>query len=158
MGHALETRQTKAKSNTTYILDSNVLIHDPNSILNFEEHQVLIPITVLEELDKLKNGKQTIAADCRQAIRLIDNILGPATPSEIEKGVPIQRNTRNATSGTLSIMMSHADDKIATLPSSNNDNKIINDICQYQRSAGERYRSADQRLHSLRRQLLGSGQ
>lgn len=134
MGHALEARQKKTKPTTTYILDSNVLIHDPNSILNFEEHQVIIPITVLEELDKLKNGKQTIAADCRQAIRLIDNILGSATPQEIEKGVPIQRNNKDETSGTLSIMMSHADDKIATLPSSNNDNQIINDICQYQQT------------------------
>lgn len=138
MGHALETRPIISTPSTTYILDSNVLIHDPNSILNFEEHQVVIPITVLEELDKLKNGRQTIAADCRQAIRLIDNILGVATPSEIEQGVPIQRSGKNDTSGTfasgtLSIMMSHASDKVTTLPSSNNDNQIINDICQYQK-------------------------
>ena len=133
MGHALETRPHNSPTSTTYILDSNVLIHDPNSILNFEEHQVLIPITVLEELDKLKNGKQTIAADCRQAIRLIDNILGAASPSDIEAGVPIQRGGKAEPNGTLSIMMSHADDKITTLPTSNNDNQIINDICQYQK-------------------------
>ncbi|WP_422460387.1 MULTISPECIES: PhoH family protein [unclassified Endozoicomonas] len=138
MGHALETRPENSPITTTYILDSNVLIHDPNSILNFEEHQVIIPITVLEELDKLKNGKQTIAADCRQAIRLIDNILGTATPAEIEQGVPIQRSHSKETSGTLSIMMSHADDKITTLPSSNNDNQIINDICQYQKAHPDR--------------------
>ena len=40
-----------------YVLDTNVLIHDPTSILNFEEHQVIIPITVLEELDQLKSSK-----------------------------------------------------------------------------------------------------
>ena len=68
MGKALEAKPIISAVTTTYILDSNVLIHDPNSILNFEEHRVLIPMTVLEELDKLKNGKQTIAADCRQAI------------------------------------------------------------------------------------------
>ena len=55
----------------TYILDSNVLIHDPNALLNFDEHRVTIPMTVLEKLDHLKNSKQTIAADCRQAIRLM---------------------------------------------------------------------------------------
>ncbi|MBP3862118.1 MAG: PhoH family protein, partial [Pseudomonas sp.] len=40
-----------------YVLDTNVLIHDPNAMLNFEEHHVAIPMTVLEELDKLKTGK-----------------------------------------------------------------------------------------------------
>ena len=55
-----------------YVLDTNVLIHDPNALLNFEEHHVAIPMTVLEELDKLKTGKQTIAAECRQAIRRSD--------------------------------------------------------------------------------------
>ena len=133
MGNALEARPINSTQSTTYILDSNVLIHDPNSILNFEEHRVIIPMTVLEELDKLKNGKQTIAADCRQAIRLIDQILGIASPSEIEKGVPIHRGDKSPPQGALSILMSPATENITTLPSSNNDNKIINDICQYQR-------------------------
>ena len=39
-----------------YVLDTNVLIHDPNALLNFEEHHVAIPMIVLEELDKLKSG------------------------------------------------------------------------------------------------------
>lgn len=132
MGNALDTRPINSSKTTTYILDSNVLIHDPNSILNFEEHQVVIPITVLEELDKLKNGKQTIAADCRQAIRLIDNILGSATPAEIDVGVPIRRGDKSPPNGRLSILMNHAPDNVTTLPSSNNDNRIINDILQYQ--------------------------
>ncbi|MFT6429286.1 MAG: PhoH-like ATPase, partial [Halopseudomonas sp.] len=76
---------------TFYVLDTNVLIHDPNALLNFEEHHVIIPMTVLEELDKLKSGKTSIAADCRQAIRLIDRTLADAPPDLVEKGVPIQR-------------------------------------------------------------------
>ena len=39
-----------------YTLDTNVLIHDPTAVHNFEEHHVIIPMTVLEELDKLKGG------------------------------------------------------------------------------------------------------
>lgn len=132
MGNALKSKPITQRETTAYVLDSNVLIHDPNSILNFEEHQVIIPITVLEELDKLKNGKQTIAADCRQAIRLIDNILGAATPVEIDDGVPIKRGDKSPELGTLSILMNHALDNVTTLPSSNNDNRIINDIRQYQ--------------------------
>ncbi len=124
---SLETSQKPRR--TTYILDSNVLIHDPNSILNFEEHQVVIPITVLEELDKLKNGKQTIAADCRQAIRLIDSIVGSATPTDVEKGIPIVRDGQKEALGTLSIQMNRAPDNVSFLPNNLNDNRIINDIC-----------------------------
>ena len=66
-----------------YVLDTNVLIHDPTAILNFDEHHVVIPITVLEELDSLKSGRQSIAADCRQAIRELDKLLGRATPGDV---------------------------------------------------------------------------
>lgn len=112
-----------------YILDTNVLIHDPAAILEFEEHHVIIPMTVLEELDKLKSGRQAIAADCRQAIRGIDEILGRASPDEIEKGIPIQRGDKGPDHGSLSILMTHAPDNLAILPAHLNDNKIINDIC-----------------------------
>lgn len=112
----------------TYILDTNVLIHDPNSLLNFEEHQVVIPMTVLEELDHLKSGKAHAAADCRAAIRLIDKVLGTASPEEVEQGVPIPRGP-NETRGRLSVMMPRAaEDGEALLPEHLNDNRIINDI------------------------------
>jgi PhoH-like ATPase len=74
-----------------YVLDTNVLIHDPSAIWNFDEHQVVIPMTVLEELDNLKSGRGAVAADARQAIREIDRILGKATPIDVEQGVPIER-------------------------------------------------------------------
>lgn len=44
------------KKKRTFVLDTNILIHDPNAIFSFDEHDVVIPITVVEELDKLKNG------------------------------------------------------------------------------------------------------
>ena len=72
--------RTRSTQPTLYVLDTNVLIHDPNALLNFQEHHVAIPMTVLEELDKLKTGKHTVAAECRQAIRLIDQVLGDAIP------------------------------------------------------------------------------
>ncbi len=116
----------------SYILDTNVLIHDPNSLFNFEEHRVMIPMTVLEELDKLKTGKHTIAADCRQAIREIDSIVGTSSPEQIDDGIPIPRATQDAPSGCLSILTSSPTDNLSYLPNNLNDNKIINDICQWQ--------------------------
>ncbi|WP_439133361.1 PhoH family protein [Pseudomaricurvus sp.] len=112
-----------------YVLDTNVLIHDPTAILNFEEHHVMIPMTVLEELDKLKSGNKTLSADCRQAIREIDKILGRATPEEVEGGVPIRRECYDNFNGKLSILMTTPPENIAVLPTHLNDNKIINDLC-----------------------------
>ena len=132
-----QTSTTKSEQAIRYVLDTNVLIHDPTALLNFEEHHVVIPMTVLEELDNLKGGRQSIAADCRQAIREIDRILGSASPDEVEQGVPVQREASGGTQGHLSILMSQTSDNITTLPTHLNDNKIINDICQLQRQHPE---------------------
>ena len=86
-------------------------------------------MTVLEELDKLKSGRQPIAADCRQAIREIDKILGRAAPEEIEAGVPIKRVATGKDNGKLSILMTTPPENLAILPTHLNDNKIINDLC-----------------------------
>lgn len=105
-----------------YVLDTNVLIHDPNAILNFHEHNVVLPMTVLEELDKLKTGKHSSAAECRQAIRLIDKLLGSASPDQVAAGVPIPRG-KNDPQGLLVILTEEqTHDRAETV----NDNKIIN--------------------------------
>lgn len=117
-------RDFNGSSNISYVIDTNVLIHDPNAILNFEEHTVVIPMTVLEELDKLKSGKHSVAAECRQAIRLIDKLLGDASPREVEAGVPIARGKGNP-KGALSILTREPPANDA-LPATLNDNKIIN--------------------------------
>jgi len=111
-----------------YVLDTNVLIHDPTAIMNFDEHNVVIPITVLEELDKLKSGKVAIAADCRQAIREIDSVLGRALPEAVEQGVPIQRGKKLKPSGSLAILMAETPANVILLPTHLNDNKILNSV------------------------------
>jgi PhoH-like ATPase len=121
-------RTTSSNQPILYVLDTNVLIHDPNALLNFEEHHVAIPMTVLEELDKLKSGKQSVAAECRQAIRLIDQTLGDACPADVELGVPIQRG-KGGPKGFLSILMPMAgSERSSLLPAHLNDNIIINQL------------------------------
>lgn len=120
-------RTTSSDQPILYVLDTNVLIHDPNALLNFEEHHVTIPMTVLEELDKLKDGKHSVAAECRQAIRLIDQTLGDATPADVEQGVPIQRG-KSGPKGLLSILMSRRTEPHSLLPEHLNDNIIINQL------------------------------
>lgn len=114
-----------------YVLDTNVLIHDPTAIHQFEEHQVVLPMTVLEELDKLKMGKASIATDCREAIRQIDAIIGDASPTEIAKGVPIIRPDGNVL-GTFSILLDGFESPSRVLPANINDNKIINSLVSLQ--------------------------
>jgi len=63
------TAQTK-----TFILDTNVILHDSSCILNFKEHDIIIPITVLEELDSFKKGSQIINYHARQFIRTLDEL------------------------------------------------------------------------------------
>ena len=148
--HSSATSNTSARSDNdlppgeatrekVYVLDTNVLIHDPNSLLSFEEHRVVVPMTVLEELDKLKSGKSHIAADCRAAIRLIDKVLGQSSPLEVEQGVPIPRGQEQQ--GTLSVLMPRSlGEGQGVLAEDLNDNRIINDIFSLkQRDAGRRY-------------------
>jgi len=130
--HASALEDTDRK---IYVLDTNVLIHDPSAVFNFEEHQVLIPMVVLEELDKLKIGNASVAADARQAVRTIDGVLGPATPNDIMKGVGIKRLTGDV-QGTLSILMPITESPVM-LPAHSNDNRIINDLLALQQKQPE---------------------
>lgn len=122
------TEQSNPAQPIFYVLDTNVLIHDPTAILNFDEHHVVIPITVLEELDSLKSGRQAIAADCRQAIRELDRQLGRSDPDSVENGVPIQRSDSGDKRGVLSVLMTEVPDNLVLLPTHLNDNRILNDV------------------------------
>jgi PhoH-like ATPase len=59
-----------------FVLDTNVILHDSGCILNFEEHDIAIPITVLEELDKFKKGNDLINYHAREFTRELDKISG----------------------------------------------------------------------------------
>jgi PhoH-like ATPase len=58
----------------TYILDTNVLLSDPNCIRNFEDNDLIIPIMVLEELDKHKGRSDEVGRNCREVTRTLDNL------------------------------------------------------------------------------------
>ena len=118
-------------SKKTFVLDTNVLLHDPISVFNFHEHAVVIPMTVLEELDDIKDRKKNVAAEARSAIRMIDEVLGQSTSEAIAKGVeiPIALKEDSGTQlGTLAIHRSPlADESGGRLDDiESNDNRIIN--------------------------------
>jgi PhoH-like ATPase len=63
---------TSSSSPKTFILDTNVILHDSACINNFQEHDIVIPITVLEELDQFKKGNQTLNFHAREFVRSLD--------------------------------------------------------------------------------------
>lgn len=71
----------------TFVLDTNILIHEPTAFLCFEEHDVIIPMTVLEELDRIKDRKTPNSTDARIAIRSIEKVFTDSSPEEITEGV-----------------------------------------------------------------------
>lgn len=64
-----------------YILDTNVLLHDPNSLLNFEEKNVLIPIEVIEEIDRFKRESTELGQNARSVSRMLDGYRGEGSLS-----------------------------------------------------------------------------
>jgi PhoH-like ATPase len=73
-----------------YILDTNVLMHDPTSIFRFEEHDVLIPMMVLEELDAAKKGLSEVARNVRQVSRFIGEMMQRQHIDDLEDGLELQ--------------------------------------------------------------------
>ncbi|HNW29198.1 MAG TPA: PhoH family protein [Spirochaetota bacterium] len=73
-------------SNKIFVLDTNVVLYDYRCIYSFEEHNVVIPITLLEEIDKFKRGNEIINYNAREFSRELDNIIGYDLPGT---GVPL---------------------------------------------------------------------
>lgn len=72
-----------------FILDTNVLMHDPSSIFKFKEHDIFIPMVVLEELDNSKKGLSEVARNVRQTNRYFADLMEKTTTSNMAEGIPI---------------------------------------------------------------------
>jgi PhoH-like ATPase len=83
-----------------FVLDTNVLIHDPTAILRFQEHDVVIPIVVLEELDRAKVGLSEVARNVRQVSRLLDDLVEKAN-GDITHGVKLPSHAPELETGRL---------------------------------------------------------
>jgi PhoH-like ATPase len=104
----------------TFILDTNVILHDPTCIYQFDEHDIILPITVLEEIDFFKRGSEQINFHAREFVRTLDGLV---TKDIVEKGVLLGDGK-----GKISIML---DQKLApevkeNFPTDNPDRHILN--------------------------------
>lgn len=101
-----------------FVLDTNVVIHDPNAVYNFGKNKVVIPITVIEEIDSLKKGMDEKGRNARFISRLLDKL---REQNSLSDGVKIK------TGGTLVVSLSHkvSADLNNDLITDKNDNLII---------------------------------
>lgn len=129
-----------AAARKIYILDTNVLLHDPMASHAFKEHRVVIPMTVLEELDHIKDRPdKAVSREARIAIQALERLLADASPQAIQDGVPIPQSAPVGQAGTLSIFQdqglpdSHDIPFLSTNAAQANDNRIINAALELQR-------------------------
>ncbi|MGD8547035.1 MAG: PhoH family protein [Thiohalophilus sp.] len=85
-------------SKRLFVVDSNVLMHDPTSLFRFQEHDIFVPMMVLEELDHNKKGRTEVARNARQASRFLDELLSNASHTEIEQGLPLNMHLQSLVS------------------------------------------------------------
>jgi PhoH-like ATPase len=127
-----------------YVLDTNVLLHEPLAYLSFQEHDVVIPMTVLEELDHIKDRKSDVSRDARVAIRSLDGVLKDATPEQMLEGVLLpsiqsSKEVDTLARGKLVIVNDHLfPDSISGLPGNENDHRIINCAVQLQKQYSDK--------------------
>jgi len=117
------------KSTRLYVLDTNVLLHDPAALYQFDEHEVVIPMTVLEELDKHKNGIREIARTARQVSRTLSDLTSNVDLEQIHQGIPIAR--QSGPDGCLRLLCYQDLQGQGTLADSP-DNRILAETCRLQ--------------------------
>ncbi len=122
----------KFSGSRLFVLDTNVLMHDPTSIFRFAEHNVYIPMVVLEELDNGKKGLSEVARNVRQVSRYFDQLMASLKEENIDKGIPLGNSpylpVEERTQGllffqTTEILTDHFPSGLAT---SKVDNTIVN--------------------------------
>src|SRR5512135_3690543 len=95
-----------AHASKLFVLDTNVLLHDPTSLFRFEEHDICLPIFVLEELDNKKKGMTEVARNARQASRFLDEIVSDA-PHKMEEGIALNSPMHKNCTGRLFLQTSY---------------------------------------------------
>ena len=117
------------KSKKIFVLDTSVILHDHNALNCFEENDVAIPITILEELDNFKKGNDTKNYEAREFIRILDRLSKAYT---LQDWIPINGEGK----GKFKIVMENEDlnDDAVSIFGNKNDHKILNSALSLQKT------------------------
>src|SRR5918994_163379 len=121
-----QTRSSrKPKVKKLFVLDTNVLMHDPTSLFRFDEHDLFLPIATLEELDAHKRGLSDVSRNSRQASRFLDEIVS-GDVEDIKKGLQLKTRDGQQSKGRLFLQTEAMDGALpVTLAAGKTDNHIL---------------------------------
>ena len=125
------TKRRSRRGRRLFVLDTNVLMHDPAAIFRFEEHDIYLPMVVLEELDANKKGLSESARNARQVSRFLDELMQGASKDRIDAGLPLPSQAsanrdKSPSSGRLFFQTRQLDSALPDyLPGHGGDNAIL---------------------------------
>jgi PhoH-like ATPase len=125
-----------------YVLDTNVLMHDPTALFRFEEHDVFLPMQVIEELDNGKKGTSEASRNARQVSRFINELIEAQGSDKIESGLRLERPNGlqlrgPASIGKLRFQTTVPKEDKASFGAVAPDNRILGAILQLRRDEPE---------------------
>ena len=116
---------TETATHKLFVLDTNVLMHDPTALFRFQEHDVFLPMITLEELDDHKRGMSEVSRHARQVSRSLDELLA-GIESSIEQGIPLDRLGHSDATGRLFLQTRVLEAPLPeALPPGKADNRIL---------------------------------
>ncbi len=119
-----EPRGQAAPVHKLFVLDTNVLMHDPSSLFRFAEHDVFLPMMTLEELDNHKKGMSEVSRNARQVSRSLDALI--AAGAEIEQGIALSALGNRDAQGRLFFQTQAVAPMLpSSLPMGKADNQIL---------------------------------
>jgi len=115
----------KQQTRKLFVLDTNVLMHDPTSLFRFDEHDLYLPIATLEELDAHKRGLSDVSRNARQASRFLDEIVS-GSAEDIKKGLELRTKDGQHSGGRLYLQTEAINGSLPhTLAAGKSDNQIL---------------------------------
>jgi PhoH-like ATPase len=121
-----------------FVLDTNVLMHDPSSLFRFEEHDIYLPMVTLEELDNNKKGLTEVARNARQASRNLEEVVGTDL-IDLELGCPLAINGNKHLTGKLFLQTFQVNVELPGLAGSKADNQILGVVIDLQKRYPQRH-------------------
>jgi PhoH-like ATPase len=117
-----------------FVLDTNVLMHDPSSLFRFSEHDLYLPMTTLEELDNHKKGMTEVARNARTVSRSLDQLIA-GTSGTLDDGIPLNKLGNHDVSGRLFFQTKLSTQPLPEgLPEGKGDNLILAVVSELQKT------------------------
>ncbi len=127
-----------------YVLDTNVLMHDPTALFRFQEHDIFLPMVVLEELDNNKKGHTEVARNARQASRFMDELMcdfqGEAISQGLDLSIELLKTNGNGKPTGKLFFQTEATETILpkSMPGAKSDNSILGTVLALKQSFPDR--------------------